>query len=171
MKKDKIYVKAFKLSNKENGKFTKEDFERFQEKLEIIRKLYFKPEVQKDCYDSFRTITKEVKRAAHNAGLDYKLLNFSYDSDEINATISGDTDTLNSITLLVFIRPVMEIKEDYFTIFQLRGCGKFMNLKDDSFVTVTYKTDVDAKGDLWDIYDSAYFYEDEYRPMPGGFRV
>ena len=120
---EKLYVKTFKILNNE-GTFTKENFNLFQEKFDLVRKLYFNEKVKCDCYDSFRAITKEVKRAAHNANLKAELLHMTYESFHNTINISGGC--LNDINLLVFIKPVKGLDEDRFTIVQVKS----LSLKD-----------------------------------------
>ena len=111
---NKVYVKGFKITNS-NNTFTEEDFIQLQEKLKVIRKLYLRPEVGCDCYVNFRTITKEIKRAAHNAALKTKILHLDYTCLSKNEiSISGDSTM--DVNLLVFIKPVPELKGDNFTI-------------------------------------------------------
>ena len=129
---EKFYVKAFKITNSE-GKFTKEDFELFQEKFKIIRKLYLRPEVNCDCYINFRTITKEIKRAMHNAGLKADLLKVDYESLDSSVVISGEG--INSINLLVFIKPVPQLRGDNFTVLQVKALSYNTN---DTFINVEF---------------------------------
>lgn len=109
---NRFYVKAFKITNSE-GDFTEKDFINLIEKFKIIRKLYFDENYNCDCYSNFRTITKEIKRAAHNAGLKAELLDVKYDTSDSEIIIKGDNVAF--INLTVYIKPVT-FKKDSFTV-------------------------------------------------------
>ena len=134
-----VYVKAFRITNSENT-FTEEDFILLQEKFKVIRKLYWRGEVNRDCYINFRTITKEIKRAAHNAGLKADLLKVDYaclSPNEISISGAG----VNGINLLVFIKPVPELKGENFTVVKL----EMLSDKEDMVLNIKYSDDYSAK--------------------------
>lgn len=80
--KEKIYAKVFLLVNPNTNKLTKEEFNMFTEKFETIRKLYYDESLKRDRYPNFRAIVKEIKRAAHNAGLSATALKVDYQFDD-----------------------------------------------------------------------------------------
>lgn len=103
-KRTKQYVKVFNVHNIQTGVdgITKEEFDILSQKFEKIRKLYLTKDGEK--FINFRSIIKEVQRAAHNAGLKAKLLSMDYNSHSDNVNVVGQD--VNDINLVVFIKPV-----------------------------------------------------------------
>lgn len=89
--KPKYYVKVFKVTNKD-GTFTKEDYDNLIKNFEVIRKLYYKEELDCDSYSSFSSITREIKRAAHNSNLKAELQKIDYKA-YTNESITVDSQT------------------------------------------------------------------------------
>lgn len=117
----KVFLKAFKITNKE-GNFTKEDFERLQEKFEIIRKLYFYENENHDYYDSFRTITKEIKRAAHNAGLTAEIINLDYNYKIDYIKLDNPELTTIEFNIYILIKSAAKFtRQDDFVITTVQG--------------------------------------------------
>ena len=135
---EKVYAKVFHITNKD-GTFTEEDFNLLKEKFEIIRKLYaekrdifpiddqgFPPIVKyisHDCYNSFRTIIKEIKRAAHNANLNAELLKVDYKTGPYSINLSRTKEEkFGHFNLVVTFKSAVNYSEpDQFVITQIMG--------------------------------------------------
>lgn len=135
---EKVYAKVFHITNKD-GTFTEEDFNLFKEKFEVIRKLYkekrdifpvynrgyslITKNIEYDCYDSFRTIIKEIKRAAHNADLNAELLKVDYKTDPYTITLSrSKEEKFGHFNLVVTFKSAVNYSEpDQFVITQIMG--------------------------------------------------
>ena len=143
---DKVYAKVFHITNKD-GTFTEEDFNLLKEKFEIIRKLYteqrdvfpfddngFPPIIQykkHDCYDSFRTIIKEIKRAAHNANLNAELLKVNYKTNPYLIDLSTE-DSDVYFNLVVTFKSAKEYSEpNQFVITNIWGLGNQVEIGND----------------------------------------
>ena len=99
----KNYLKVYNITNKETGdNVTKEEFDLFVEKFEKIRDLYLND--GKEKFDSFRSITKEILRSAHNAGLIARLVSVEYTRISTDM-MKVSTYDISDINLLVFIEP------------------------------------------------------------------
>lgn len=166
---EKVYAKVFHITNK-NGNFTEEDFNLLKEKFETIRELYkekvdifpyddngFPPLIkfiEKDCYNSFRTIIKEIKRAAHNAGLKTRLLKVDYKASNIMIDITKTEEEKDGYYNLVvtFKSAANYNKSDDFIITEIVGLevgnvveednnGIYVNnyMKDDTDITYYWR--------------------------------
>lgn len=152
MKKDeRIYAKCFNVYN-DNGAFTEEDFNLFKEKFDIIRKLYTDNNIQKDTFGSFRGIMKEVKRAAHNAGLKANLFKSEYYSDYNSIMVCNTNNEDMQINLIVTFRKLNpKIKRNAFVITKFLGFTNVVELSTNQ--TLSIIIDDDMKDDTYITYD------------------
>ena len=176
IKTKKVFLKTFKITN-ENGNFTKEDFELLRNKLEVIRKVYFNEKEQHDFYDGFRTICKEIGRAAHNAHLKARVINLKY------SYFASSVSELDDEGKLIRNRPVKHVraininehpvefnlcvllkggaklnKDDSFVITGLIGYEDMINLLPDTGESDYHQ--VDLNEDLCDETEPTYIYQE-----------
>lgn len=83
------------------------------EKYEVVRKLYVREEIGHEYYESFRIISKELKRAAHNAGLGLKILKLDYKSDNDKGTVLNNGDVSISTNLYIAIKAASKLGKEH----------------------------------------------------------
>ena len=117
---EKIYAKVFNLT----GCYyclEEEEFELFRRKFETIRALYYDKNIKHDCYNNFRAIIKEIKRAAHNAGLEAKLLKVDYEFAE-DGNIILHSDKYYDFNLVVYFKSAEEYnRRNSFVITEIKS--------------------------------------------------
>lgn len=146
-----VYVKVFNLTNS-YGYLTEEDFNKFKQKFEEKQSLYFNEDVNDYCFSSFREMTKEIKRAANNAGLKAKLIKVDYETFENCIKVKSlETQDINFIVSIAkiynkkirdvnFVITKMEVKSAFSIDNSL---VKTINIDDDMMdrdsITYTYQ--------------------------------
>lgn len=146
-----VYVKVFNLTNS-YGYLTEEDFNKFKQKFEEKQDLYFNEDVNDYCFSSFREMTKEIKRAANNAGLKAKLIKVDYETFENCIKVKSlETQDINFIVSIAKIYN-KKIRDVNFVITKIEAKSTFsidnslvktINIDDDMMdrdsITYTYQ--------------------------------
>lgn len=156
--KDFATVKLMKIVG-ECGKLTEEDFERFKEKFEIIKNLYFDEKVGHEYFDGYRTIIKEVKRAAHNAGLKATISNLEYKSKNNNKIIEigNECEFPVEFNFLIFITGGAKYTREYdFIVSSIYAMSNMTTLEGKYDSPVKYK--VTVSDDMRDCTEISYYY-------------
>lgn len=152
----KVFLKVFKIVNDE-GKFTNEDFERLKEKFEIIRKVYFHENENHDYFDSFRSITKEIKRAAHNAGLKAEIIKLAYKTNPKKAELINISLEDVDFNLFILIKSAAKFtRENDFVVTTVQGLNTPILLQSSIVNEISYK--VTINDDMRDESDITYLY-------------
>lgn len=159
-RRTKLFLKAFKVMNAEGG-FTKEDFNLLKEKFEIIREVYFHENENHDYYDSFRTITKEIKRASHNAGLKADIVNLDYKSTPKNIELINPDFNDVEFNLFIMIKSAAKFTREFdFVVTTIQGFNNYITLSGSSVDNpIPYK--VTINDDMSDEIDVSYYYMEE----------
>lgn len=120
---EKIYAKIFNLKGLSN-QIKEEEFDLFRVKFETIRALYYNKDINHDCYGSFRSIVKEIKRAAHNAGLEATMVKVDYEiGEDGNILLRNEKDY--EFNLVVYFKSAEEYgKKNRFVITKIK-CGDY----------------------------------------------
>lgn len=135
-----VYVKVFKLTNS-YGYLSEEDFIRFKQKFDEKQSLYYSKDINHPCFSSFREITKEIKRVAHNAGLTANLLKTEFKTFKDHIEIKGTN--LNDMNFIVSFAKVYnkETKTVSFVITKMEAYSYF-TLLDVSFRIINIDNDM-----------------------------
>lgn len=147
MYKEKIYAKCFRIYN-DTGTFTEEDFNLLKEKFDIIKKLYFNDMIERDVFKSFREIVREVKRAAHNAGLTAELIKAEYHADFTSIMACNTSDNEVGINLIVtfkkfdYYNPKMKREFSDFIITKFLGFPEIVTLSSNQTVSIIIDDDM-----------------------------
>lgn len=133
---NRVYVKIFKINNSE-GIFTKEDFNLFKEKLELIRILNYNPKINRDDYDDLKDIINEVKRAAWAAKLNASLSKLSLHSNYSESRTKYGKDTTKEEIISIDVSASRRVEYNvivYFKRYKAKdGDDKYIITKLDSF--------------------------------------
>lgn len=159
-RRTKLFLKAFKITNAE-GKFTEDDFNLLKEKFEIIKNLYFNANINHEYFDSFRTITKEVKRAAHNATLKADIINLEYKSTPRGIELINPYIDDAEFNLFILIKSAARYAREYdFVVTTMQGFNSNIKLPgiglDDP---VSYK--ITFSNDMNDESKISYYYMED----------
>lgn len=141
-KDDRVYAKCFNIYNN-NKAFTEENFNLFKEKFDIIRKLYYDENIEKETFNSFRSIMKEVKRAAHNANLTADMFKSEYYSDH-NSIMACNTskDDVKINLIITFKKLNPKIKRNSFVITKVLGFADTVTLSTNQTLSIIIDDDM-----------------------------
>ena len=157
MKTETIYAKCLRVYNEETGTtISEEDFNLLREKFDIIRELYTDNNVGRDTFKSFRSIMKEVKRAAHNAGLKTEVFKGVYCRDDISIMTYNIEEEEVGINLVVTFKKVNpEISNNKFIITKFLGFPDVVTLNPNQTLSII------IDDDMMDINDLTYDFDGE----------
>lgn len=143
-----VYVKVFKLTNS-YGYLTEDDFNKFKRAFEEKQGLYYNESISDYCFESFREVTKEIKRVANNAGLKAELIKTDYESYKDYIKIKGSN--VREINFIVSLAKIYnkELRSTNFIITKIEAHSDFLidnspfriiNIDNDMMncITVTY---------------------------------
>ena len=160
-RRTKLFLKAFNVTNAE-GKFTKEDFELFKEKFNIIKDLYYDPNVEHEYFDSFRTITKEVKRAAHNAGLRAEIIDLDYKSTPRNTTLINPHNVDATFNLFIAIKSAAKFTREYdFVVITMQGFQDSITLPGVVILDEPISYKITFSDDMYNEDEISYYFMEE----------
>ena len=160
-RRTKLFLKAFNVTNAE-GKLTKEDFELFKEKFDIIKDLYYDPNVEHEYFDSFRTITKEVKRAAHNAGLRADIIDLDYKSTPRNTTLVNPHDTDVEFNMFIAIKSAAKFTREFdFVVTTMQAFDENIRLAGTVILDEPVSYKITLSDDMYDEQEISYYFMEE----------
>lgn len=152
-----VYVKVFKLTNS-YGCLTECDFNNFKKSFEEKQNLYFDENINDYCFESFREMTKEIKRVANNAGLKAELLKLDFESYKDYIKIKGPN--VRDINFIVSLSKVYksDTRNVSFIITKIEAFSNF-NINNSAYKII------DIDNNMMDCDSITYVYQ-EYKNKP-----